>query len=84
MGILNKYIIIETKTKNMTPKRKKDLLMTAGAVLAVFIAVMGWHFSETSNRPFWSNFWIVAAVLCLLACVGGWIYLNNKYKAPKR
>ena len=61
-------------------KRTKDILLGIAALLLVVISVMGWHWTDTANTPFWWNFWIVAAIVSLIGCLLGWLYLNNKTK----
>lgn len=61
-------------------KLKKDILIVASALFAVIVAVMGWHWTDTANKSFWWTFWVVAAVVCLAACLAGWAYLNVKSK----
>lgn len=64
-------------------RNKKDLAILAGVIVGLVIAVMGWHWTETAKKPFWWNFWIVAAIVCDLAWVGFWLYFWNKDK-PRR
>lgn len=59
-------------------KYKKDLLITIAIVLAIVTAVLGWDWSDNADTPFWWNFWIVASIVAILACVGGWLYLKSK------
>lgn len=61
-------------------KRTKDILLLVSAFLLVIIAVMGWHWTDTANTSFWWNFWIVAAIVSFIACLVGWIIINNKMK----
>lgn len=63
---------------NTFKKYPKDWLKVLAAVLIGFFAVMGWHFTDVANTPFWWKFWPVLAVICLVAWVGAWIYLSKK------
>lgn len=65
---------------NKIKQYPKDAMKVALAVLIGFFAVMGWQFSETAKTPFWWNFWIVIAVLCLVAWIVGYVYLSRKQK----
>jgi phosphoglycerol transferase MdoB-like AlkP superfamily enzyme len=58
----------------------KDILKVATMILVAVVAVLGWHWTDEANRSFWWNFWVVAAIICLIACIGGWVYLSNKKK----
>ena len=59
-------------------KYTKDILIVIAALIAVGLAVSGDGFSDYANKPFWWKFWTGAAIASFLACVGGFIYLNNK------
>ena len=61
-------------------KYTKDILKVASAVLLATVAVMGWHWTDTANRTFWWNFWLVAAIVALVGCIAGWVYLSNRDK----
>ncbi len=65
---------------NTFKKYPKDWLIVLGVVLMGFFGVMGTHFSDIAKTPFWWNFWIILSVVCIVAWVGGWIFLNRKDK----
>lgn len=65
---------------NTFKKYPKDWLKVLAAVLIGFFAVMGWHFTDVAEKPFWWKFWPVLAVVCLIAWVGAWIFLNKRDK----
>lgn len=68
---------------NTFKKYPKDWLKVLAAVLIGFFAVMGWHFTDVAEKPFWWKFWPVLAVVCLVAWVGAWIFLKSKDNAKK-
>lgn len=65
---------------NWVKKWKKDLLITFAILLALITAVLAWDWTDNAEKPFWSTFWVVAGVVAIVACVGGWIYLNSRSK----
>ncbi len=62
----------------------KDLILLVVVVGAVLVAVMGWHWTDTAKTPFWWNFWVVAAIVCLVGLFVGWVILwqNDRKKKP--
>ena len=70
-------------TWNWIKKYKKDLLLTAAAILTLTIAVLGWHWTETADTPFWWNFWVIAAVACDLLFIVTWAILWSNDKKKK-
>ncbi len=66
---------------NTFQKYPKDWMKVLAAVLIGFFAVMGWHFTDVAEKPFWWKFWPVLSVLCIVAWVGGWIFLRTKDKS---
>lgn len=65
---------------NTFKKYPKDWLIVLGVVIIGVFAVMGWHWTDTSTKPFWWKFWPVMAIICLIAWVGGWVFLSGKDK----
>lgn len=63
---------------NWVSKYKIDILKVLAAITIVVIAVMGWNWTDTANRTFWANFWIVAAIAALVLWVTLWIIFSNK------
>lgn len=61
-------------------KYKKDLLIAVAILIALFTAVLGADWSENADKPFWWRFWIVAAIVAFVACIGGWLYLIYRKK----
>lgn len=66
------------QNKTWWQKYRKDVLLALAVIAAVAVAVLGWHWTDTANRTFWSTFWAAAAVVCLVGLLGGWVYLWNK------
>jgi hypothetical protein len=66
-----------------TTKKKiktSHVFMALAAITCVLVAVMGWHWTDTANTPFWADFWNVAAVVCLVVWVVAWAYFWNREK----
>lgn len=59
-------------------KYLKDTLLTLGVLTGGVVAVMGYHWSEVAETPFWWNAWMVLGIACTIAWFGGWLYLWNK------
>jgi hypothetical protein len=58
----------------------KNLMFLVLLLFIVTAAVLGWHWEETANRPFWFEFWPVAAAGCLLLWAGAWFYFWSRDK----
>lgn len=69
---------------NTFQKHPKDWIKFGGVLAICIVAVMGWHWTDTATKPFWWNFWVVAAVVCLIIIIGGWVYLNAKDKSKRQ
>lgn len=63
---------------NTFKKYPKDWLKVLAVVLIGFFAVMGWHFTDVAEKPFWWKFWPILAVICAILWVAGWVYLSSK------
>jgi hypothetical protein len=63
-------------------KYKQDLLIVSAAILTVVVGVMGWHWTDVANTPFWWNFWLVAAIAADALCIIVWAI--GFFKKPKR
>ena len=61
-------------------KYGKDILKVIGVLAILFFAVMGWHFSDVAEKPFWWKFWSIAGVVSFLSLFIGWLYLVKKDK----
>lgn len=66
--------------KSWWQKYRKDTMIVLVMITTVLVGVMGWHWTDTSDKPFWSGFWNVAAVLADLIWIGAWAYFWNKDK----
>lgn len=62
-------------------KYKKDILLTLVFAGLAFFAVMGEHFSEIANKPFWWKFWSALAVIGWVVCLGAWFIAFKKDRA---
>ncbi len=60
----------------------KDLSIGFAVLSSVFFAVMGWHFSEVANTPFWWNFWAGLAIVCIVWICVAWAILYSR--GPRR
>ncbi len=49
-------------------------------VIVGFFAVMGWHFTDVAEKPFWWKLWPVLSIVCIIAWVVGWVALNKNAK----
>lgn len=70
--------------KTWWQKYRKDVFKALALVTLVVVAVMGWHWTDTADTPFWSGFWNVAALVALLVWVCGWVYFWNKDKTRRQ
>lgn len=57
----------------------KSILFFLLLASLVTLAVMGWHWTEVANSPFWWTFWVVAA----LAAIPAFIFLVYWYGKRK-
>jgi hypothetical protein len=71
-------------TQSWFQRNKKDVAILAGVIVGLVVGVMGWHWTDTANKPFWWNFWLAAALACDLAWLGFWIFFWNKDKAKRK
>ena len=58
----------------------KGCLLVLAMFVCATVAVLGWHWTDTANKPFWWTFWVVAALLAfpfLLLFVHGSINLGK-------
>lgn len=55
---------------NWLKKYWKATLFVTLLIALLVIAVLGWHWTETATKPFWWTFWIVAALVALVAFIG--------------
>ena len=58
------------KPYHMTPRFFLFALLT---IFLVIIAVMGWHWSDLANTPFWWNFWVIASIASIVTLVVMWV-----------
>jgi undecaprenyl pyrophosphate phosphatase UppP len=72
--------------KTWWQRNRKDVFLLLAVLTTLLTAVMGWHWTDTAEKPFWQNFWVVAAIAADLIWVGAWAYFWNKdksrYKKP--
>lgn len=47
----------------------KSFLFVLLLVSLVTLAIMGWHWTDLANTPFWWTFWVVAAIAAIPAFV---------------
>lgn len=47
----------------------KSVLFVLLLVSLVTLAIMGWHWTDLANTPFWWTFWVVAAIAAIPAFV---------------
>ena len=59
-------------------KYPKDTLVAVGIIVFIVTAVLAWDWYDNADTKFWQNTWLVAGVVALVGCVGGWLYLNSK------
>lgn len=64
-------------------KYRKDVFLALAILSALITAVMGWHWTDTAQKPFWQIFWVVAAVSSIVIWVTAWAYFWNKDKSRK-
>lgn len=57
-----------------TKEYLKDWLYVATALVGIFGAVIFPGLSDYAKHAFWWKFWDIAAVVCALTVVGGWVY----------
>lgn len=69
--------------KSWWQRYRKDVFLALAIVTILLVAVMGWHWTDTANTPFWSNFWVVAAIACAVVWIGAWAYFWNRDKHRK-
>lgn len=67
--------------KKKSSVKARDILFAAGLIITAVLAVMGHHFSENANKPFWWNFWERAAYACIPLFIGlAWLVSRKKNK----
>jgi len=44
------------------------------------VAVKGWHWTDTANKPFWWTFWVVAAIVAFIGFIGLIIWFSKSRK----
>jgi hypothetical protein len=66
--------------KSWWQKYRKDVLILLAVITTLIVGVMGWHWTDTAETPFWWNFWVIAAIAADLLWVGAWVYFWNKDK----
>lgn len=54
---------------NWIKKYWRATIFTIAIVACAFFAVMGWHYTDEANTPFWWNAWIVIALVALVSFV---------------
>jgi VIT1/CCC1 family predicted Fe2+/Mn2+ transporter len=43
-------------------KTTKAILFVFALVACLILAIFGWQWTDLANKPFWWNFWVVAAI----------------------
>lgn len=56
----------------------KSILFAVLLVSLVVLAIMGWHWTDIANTPFWWTFWVVAAVAAIPAFLFLVFWYSNK------
>jgi phosphoglycerol transferase MdoB-like AlkP superfamily enzyme len=49
--------------------KKKSILFVLLLVSLMVLAIMGWHWTDLANTPFWWTFWVVAAIAAIPAFI---------------
>lgn len=52
--------------KSWLRKYRKDIMKVILALIVLVFAVMGWHWTDTAEKPFWQHAWVWIAVGCLV------------------
>lgn len=68
------------KNESWFRRNRKDLMLALAAVTTVLVGVMGFHWTETAEKPFWYTFWMVAAILADLLWVVLWVIFWTRDK----
>lgn len=59
----------------------KSILFVLLLLSLVTLAVMGWHWTDLANTPFWWTFWVVAAIAAIPAFIFiAYLYGKSKNK----
>jgi hypothetical protein len=58
----------------------RGCLFVAAAIVLLTVAVMGWHWTDTANKPFWWTFWVIAAVLAIPGLIGLLLWFDKSRK----
>lgn len=72
-----------TQKKTWWKKYRKDVMIVLILLTTVVTGVMGYHWTDTSNKPLWWNFWVVAGVTCDLLWIVAWAIFWNSDKRSK-
>ncbi len=57
------------KILEFVKKYWKALLFSLTALGLLLVAVLGWHWEETAETPFWWTFWPIAAVVAAIGFI---------------
>lgn len=44
-------------------KTTKAIAFVLALVVCLILAIFGWVWTDVANKPFWWNFWVVAAIV---------------------
>lgn len=65
-------------------KKTRDIFLLLAAATTLLIGVMGWHWEDTADNPFWYSFWPWASISCDVLWVVVWAILWNRDKPRRR
>lgn len=71
---------MSTEKKSWIERYWRACLFGAAAIVLATVAVMGWHWTDTANKPFWWTFWVVAALLAIPGFIGLLAWFNKSRK----
>lgn len=68
------------KVLNYIKKYWKAFLLGIGLLGCLLVGVMGWHWEETAENPFWYNAWPFLALIGIAGFIGGiqWFAKSRK------
>jgi hypothetical protein len=71
----------------MATQKKKikvsHIFILLAAITTVVVGVLGYHWEETAENPFWYSFWPIAAVTCDAAWVILWAIFWTREKGRR-
>lgn len=58
----------------------KAIAFVAGLVGLLIVAVLGWHWEETAEKPFWYTIWPYLSIAAIVLFIGGIKWFDNQRK----